>query len=159
MKNFILFLLLITAISVKAQPRQGMKAIEIALPSLKGDTLKLSSLKGKVVLLDFWASWCKPCRASNKELVKIYSKFKDKGFEILGVSLDEDRKAWSKAIATDKITWLQVNEAGGFNARVAEQWDLYAIPTSFLIDRDGTLLAMDLEGKQLEKALKTLIDK
>lgn len=157
-----LYLIIIVAVitlNATAQPKQGMKAFEITLPTLKGDTIKLSTLKGKVVLLDFWASWCKPCRASNKELVKIYSKYKDKGFEIFGVSLDEDKTAWKKAVVTDKITWLQVNDAGGFDAKIAQQWDLYAIPTSFLIDKDGTLLAMDLEGKQLEKALKSLIDK
>jgi peroxiredoxin len=159
MKYLFLITFYVIALKTNAQPKQGMKAFEIALPTLKGDTIKLSALKGKVVLLDFWASWCKPCRASNKELLKVYSKYKDKGFEIFGVSLDEDKAAWKKAIATDKITWLQVNDGGGFDAKIAQQWNLYAIPTSFLIDKDGTMLAMDLEGKQLEKALKSLIDK
>jgi peroxiredoxin len=155
---FFLFLVVLGA-KTNAQPKQGAKAFEIALPSLKGDTVKLSALKGKVVLLDFWASWCKPCRASNKELVKIYAKLKNKGFEIFAVSLDEEKAAWKKAVATDKITWIQVNDMGGFDAKIAQQWDLFAIPTSFLIDKDGTLIAMDLTGKQLEKALKSLIDK
>lgn len=159
MKNIFLFFLIMFAVSAKAQPKQGGKAFEIALPGLGNDTIKLSSLKGKVVLLDFWASWCKPCRASNKELVKLYPKYKSKGFEILGVSLDEDKNAWKKAIAADKIKWLQVNDAGGFDAKTAQQWDLFAIPTSFLIDKEGTLVAMDLTGKQLEKAIKSLIDK
>jgi peroxiredoxin len=144
---------------LQAQPKQGMKAFEIALPTLKGDTIHLSDLKGKVVLLDFWASWCKPCRASNKELRTIYPKYKDKGFEIFAVSLDESKADWKKAVAADKITWLQVNDGGGFDSRTAQKWDLYAIPTSFLIDKDGTLLATDLQGKQLEKAIKSLIDK
>jgi peroxiredoxin len=134
-------------------------AAEIALPTLTGDTVRLSSLKGKVVLLDFWASWCGPCRTSNKELVRLYPKYKSKGFEILGVSLDEDLSKWKKAIEKDKITWLQVNEPGGWDARTAVKWDISAIPTSFLIDRDGKLLAMDLSGKELEKAIKHLIDK
>lgn len=134
-------------------------ATEIALPSAKGDTLRLSSLKGKVVLLDFWASWCGPCRSSNKQLVKLYSKYKNKGFEILGVSLDDDRSKWKSAIMKDKITWLQVNEPGGWEAKTARIWDISAIPTSFLIDKEGRLIAMDLSGKELEKALKYLIDK
>jgi peroxiredoxin len=155
-----LFLLFsISSSFLYAQPRQGMQAYEVALPSLKGDTIKLSSLKGKVVLLDFWASWCKPCRASNKGLVKLYSKFKDKGFEILGVSLDEDVKDWKKAVTADKLTWPQVNDAAGWESSTVSKWGLYAIPTSYLIDQNGKLLAMDLEGKELEKALKELIGK
>ncbi len=142
-----------------AQPKQGQAAAEIALPSVNGDTLRLSSLKGKVVLLDFWASWCGPCRVSNKNLVKIYEKYKPKGFEIFGVSLDDEKDKWKAAIKKDKVTWLQVNETGGWEAKVAQAWNLVAIPTSFLIDKDGRLLAMDLEGKELEKALKYLLDK
>ena len=134
-------------------------AEEIALPSVSGDTIYLSSLKGKVVLLDFWASWCGPCRSSNKGLTKLYPKYKSKGFEILGVSLDDDHSKWKMAIAKDKITWLQVNEPGGWDAKTAMMWNISAIPTSFLIDKEGKLIAMDLTGKELEKALKYLIDK
>ena len=104
--------LLITQVLL-AQPRQGNDAFEIALPSLNGDTLKLSSLKGKVVLLDFWASWCGPCRSANKDMAKVYSKFKDKGFEIFSVSLDDSKNAWEKAVKKDKITWFQVNDMPG----------------------------------------------
>jgi peroxiredoxin len=154
----IIFCFLFSTI-VKAQPRQGQLAEEIALPSVTGDTIKLSSLKGKVVLLDFWASWCGPCRASNKDLVKLYSKYKSKGFEILGVSLDDEKTKWKNAIKQDKINWLQVNDNGGWEAKTAAAWNINSIPTSFLIDKDGRLLAMDLEGKELEKALKYLIDK
>ncbi len=94
-----------------------------------------------------------------KNLVKLYSKYKDKGFEILGVSLDDEKNKWKNAIKQDKISWLQVNEAGGWDAKTAIAWNISAIPTSFLIDKEGKLLAMDLEGKELEKALKYLIDK
>ena len=160
LKSFFLFLFLITLFStVNAQPGQGMQAKEIALPSVNGDTIRLSSLKGKIVLLDFWASWCGPCRASNKNLVKLYSKYKDKGFEIFAVSLDDDKGKWQKAIKQDKISWQQVNEGGGWEAKTAQVWNINAIPTSYLIDKQGRLIAMDLEGKELEKALKELIDK
>lgn len=131
-------------------------APEVALPSLNGDTIRLSSLKGKVVLLDFWASWCGPCRTSNKGLVKLYPKFKDKGFEILGVSLDDDKTDWEKAVKKDKVSWLQVIDPGGWRSPTVMRWGLVAIPTSYLIDKNGKLIAMDLEGKNLEKALKDI---
>ncbi|MBI3138762.1 MAG: TlpA family protein disulfide reductase [Sphingobacteriales bacterium] len=142
---------------VQAQVKQGYKAPEVALPAINGDTVKLSSLRGKVVLLDFWASWCGPCRVSNKSLVKLYPKFKEKGFEILGVSIDEDKKDWQTAVKRDKISWLQVNDNGGWESLTTTQWRISAIPTSYLIDKDGTLIAMDLEGKELEKALKEIL--
>jgi thiol-disulfide isomerase/thioredoxin len=155
-------ILLISLFSFKAsyaQPRQGQQATEIALPSTAGDTLRLSSLRGKVVLLDFWASWCGPCRTANRNLLKIYDKFKDKGFEIYSVSLDNEAEEWVTAIKKDKIRWMQVIDRGGQQAPTALRWGIYALPTSYLIDRDGSLLAMDLEGKELVKALKELIDK
>ena len=142
-----------------AQPQQGRLAREISLPSVNGDTITLSSLKGKVVLLDFWASWCGPCRTSNRNLVKLYSKYHDKGFEIIGVSLGDEPSKWKEAIRKDKVSWIQVNDPGGWEAKTAIAWEVMAIPTSYLIDRNGTLLAMDLEGRELEKALKYLLDK
>ena len=163
MKNLrivLIFLLCILFVNkMNAQPSQGQLATEITLPSVAGDSLRLSSLKGKVVLLDFWASWCGPCRSSNRELVKLYPKYKNKGFEILGVSLDDEQAKWKTAITKDKITWLQVNDPGGWEAKTAMSWNISAIPTSFLIDKEGKLVAMDLTGKEMEKALKYLIDK
>jgi peroxiredoxin len=155
--SIIFFFLFIT--SVDAQPKQGQLAADIALPSVSGDTIKLSSLKGKVVLLDFWASWCLPCRATNRNLVKLYQKYKDKGLEIFGVSVDDEKANWTNAIKKDKISWIQVNDNMGWQSKTLESWEIGAIPTSFLIDKEGKLLAMDLQGKELEKALKYLIDK
>lgn len=140
-----------------AQPRQGMPAEEIALPSVNGDTIRLSSLKGKIVLIDFWASWCGPCRTSNKGFVKLYPKYRDKGFEILGISLDDNKEAWRRAVSKDKITWPQVIDRGGWEAGTARKWNVQALPTSYLMDRDGKLIAMDLERAELEKALKHLL--
>jgi len=158
-KNYLLFVFILFSIALKAQPGPGKQAMEIALPSLSGDTLKLSSLKGKVVLLDFWASWCGPCRFSNKKLVKLYSKYKSQGFEIYSVSIDDSRGDWKKAIQKDKITWIQVNDAGGWDARTAITWNITGIPTSYLINKEGKLVGMDLEGKDLEEAVKDLLGK
>jgi thiol-disulfide isomerase/thioredoxin len=155
--NILFFLSICFSTMLMAQPKQGQLADEIALPSVNGDTLRLSSLKGKVVLLDFWASWCGPCRVANRGLSKLYSKFKDKGFEIYSVSLDEKKEDWLKAIRKDKITWLQVIDPGGWETPTARKWQVEALPTSYLIDKDGRLIAMDMEGKDLEDALKYLL--
>lgn len=158
-RYFLIALVFLAAVQVKAQIKQGNDAPDIALPAVNGDSIRLSSLKGKVVLLDFWASWCAPCRSSNKQLTKLYPRYKAKGFEIFGVSLDEDKEKWKDAIKKDKITWLQVNDNGGkWDAQTAINWNIEAIPTSYLIDKNGKLVAMDLEGKELEKALKALLE-
>jgi peroxiredoxin len=157
-KNFFLILFLFTGITVHAQSLQHFMP-EIALPAVNGDTIRLSSLKGKVVLIDFWASWCGPCRSSNKRLAKLYPKFRDKGFEILGVSLDEDRNEWKRAIEKDKVSWLQIIDDRGWQARTVYEWRIDALPTSYLINKNGDLIAMDLEGKELEKVLKDILGK
>jgi len=114
-------------------------------------------MKGKVFLLDFWASWCVPCRFSNKQLVKLYGKYKEKGFEIVSVSLDDNTKAWKTAMKKDKITWLQVNDDKGWDAPSAAKWQIEAIPTSFLIDKDGNVVAINLEKQDLENKIRELL--
>src|SRR5438552_5040416 len=101
LKNILFFCFLVIAVSARAQVQPNItdSRLDFCLPDLKGDSLRLSSMKGKVFLLDFWASWCVPCRFSNKHLVKLYEKYKGKGFEILGVSLDDNTTAWKKAVS------------------------------------------------------------
>jgi peroxiredoxin len=157
-KRLFLFILITGSfLAAKAQPKPGELAYDINLMSPKGDTISLSSMQGKVVLVDFWASWCGPCRLSNRHLTKLYSKYKDKGFEIFGVSLDENKKDWMKAIKQDRITWIQVIDNRGWEAQTAIDWNLYQIPTSYLINKDGIIVGVDLEKNDLEKALKDLL--
>jgi glutathione peroxidase-family protein len=159
LRNFLVFCFVIIAGSTKAQmqPNIADSRLDFKLPDLRGDSVRLSSMKGKVFLLDFWASWCGPCRFSNKELVKLYDRYKDKGFEILGVSLDDNRNAWKKAVNKDKITWLQINDNGGWDAISAMKWNINAIPASFLIDRDGNVVAFDPEKQELENKIRQLL--
>jgi len=165
MKNlqiFILsFVLVLSVVTVKAQgpiPNITDHRLDFTVVSMKGDSIKLSSLKGKVFLLDFWASWCGPCRYANKYLVKFYNKYKDKGFEILSVSLDDERNAWKKAAAKDKITWMQGIDPGGWDAMAAIKWQVDAIPASFLINKNGDVVAINLEKDALEKKIKELLE-
>ena len=131
--------------------------LEIRLPSVKGDTITLSSLKGKVVLLDFWASWCGPCRMANKKFVKLYDKYKGQGFEIYSVSVDDNRKDWEKAIQKDGITWLQVIDPKNWGAQSAVNWGISVLPTTFLINKKGDVVAIDPNQKQLEGSVKKLL--
>jgi peroxiredoxin len=140
-----------------AQPKAGSMAPDIALQDVNGNTVSLSSLRGKVVLIDFWASWCGPCRKANKHLAAIYPKLKAKGFEIYSISIDDDKKDWKKAIASDKITWVQVNENKGWNGSVAEAWKIEQIPATWLLDKEGKIVAVDAEGKELERKINALL--
>jgi len=151
--------LTIFALGAEAQlPNISDHRVAIKLPTAEGDSLTLASLKGKVVLLDFWASWCGPCRVANRNLVKLYGKYKPKGFEIFSVSLDEDKKDWQKAIAKDKITWLQVIDPRGWNAQTAINWNIFQLPTTYLINKQGDVVSIDLEGKKLEEHVKKLLE-
>ena len=131
--------------------------LDFTTTTLKGDPVQLSSMKGRVFLLDFWASWCGPCRHANKNLVKLYSKYKDKGFEIYGVSLDDFKNDWKKAVAKDKIKWMQSIDAKGFDANAAIKWNINAIPASFLVDKEGNVIIVDPDIKELEIKIKELL--
>ena len=150
MKNLIILsLVLLFSFGVKAQITIGTTVPEIALPNVKDSTVTLSSFKGKVVLLDFWASWCGPCRQANPNVVRLYKKYKEQGFEVFGVSLDSKKDAWIKAIRQDKIKYTQVNDNDGWNSKVATTFGVDRIPTSFLLDKNGKVVAIDIEGKEI----------
>lgn len=138
----------------------GNKAPEIMQATPTGNVLTLGNYKGKMLLIDFWASWCAPCRAENPTVVTAYKKFKDKnfksgnGFEILSVSLDQNAAAWAKAIQKDSLIWKgHVSDLQGWNNAAAIKYGVRSIPTNFLINGDGIIVAKGLRGSDLEKAL------
>jgi peroxiredoxin len=138
----------------------GMTAPEIELKDPNGKLLKLSSLRGKVVLIDFWASWCRPCRAENPNVVRLYKQFKDKGFTVFSVSLDEDAVAWKKAIAQDGLIWpTHVSDLLGWSTPVIQLYKFDGIPYTVLIDREGKVIATGLRGTELEQKLKEALAK
>lgn len=135
----------------------GSQAPTISALSPDGKIIKLSDFKGQYVLVDFWASWCAPCRQENPNLVASYQRFKDKNFTVLGFSLDDNEEAWKKAIVVDKLEWAQVSELRQWDSPTAQSYNVSAIPASFLIDPSGKIIAKNLRGEQLNQFLeKTL---
>lgn len=131
----------------------GQTAPEFELNNPDGKLIRLSDFKGKYVLVDFWASWCAPCREENPNIVKQYNRFKDKGFTVLGVSLDDNQTAWTQAIRVDGLTWPHVSELKRWDSVVASQYKVEGIPASFLLDPAGKIIAKNLRGADLEAFL------
>ncbi|OFX46395.1 MAG: hypothetical protein A2046_13800 [Bacteroidetes bacterium GWA2_30_7] len=143
--------------SSKQSINAGSEAPEISLPNPDGKILNLSDFRGKVVLLDFWASWCKPCRIENPNLVANYKKYHSKGFEIFQVSLDKTKQDWINAIANDKLNWIHVSDLQYWNSPAAKLYNVSSIPSNFLIDKDGKIIATNLRGEELGKKLKEIL--
>ncbi len=133
------------------------QAPEINLPDVNGKPFQLSSLKGKFVLVDFWASWCGPCRRENPNVVAAYNKFKDKNFTILGVSLDENKEKWQKAIADDKLTWTHVSDLKQWQSAMVPLYQFDGIPFNVLVDPQGKIIATGLRGEELDKKLAEVL--
>ncbi len=137
----------------------GAIAPEIELAGPDGKAISLSSLRGKYVLLDFWAAWCGPCRRENPNLVKVYANYKNKGFEIFQVSLDRTHEEWVRAIKTDKLNWIHVSDLKYWNSIAAKKYGVQSIPASFLLDPEGRIIARNLRGPDLENKLNELLNK
>jgi len=136
----------------------GKVAPDFEMPDTAGKLVKLSSLRGKYVLLDFWASWCGPCRAENPNLVKVYKKYKDQNFTVVGVALDKlkDKDAWLAAIKNDELPWLQLSELKFWASPVAKSFGVQAIPQNFLIDPNGVIIGKTLMGNELDAKLEEI---
>jgi len=136
----------------------GQLAPDFELPTPEGNMVKLSDLRGKYVMIDFWAAWCKPCREENPNVVRLYETYKDKGFDIIGVSLDRTKEAWVGAIEQDGLTWVQVSDLAYFNSAAATLYQIEAIPATYLLDPEGKIIGKDLRGPSLENKLAEIFN-
>jgi peroxiredoxin len=138
----------------------GEEVPDIISADVNGKTVSLSSLKGKVVLIDFWASWCGPCRGENPNVVAAYNSYKDKGFTVFSVSLDTNKDQWQAAIAKDGLAWPNhVSDLKGWQSDAAKLYGVKGIPATFLIDQEGKLIATNLRGEELKAKLTELLNK
>ncbi|MBL3657332.1 TlpA disulfide reductase family protein [Fulvivirga sediminis] len=137
----------------------GKVAPDIALPNPDGEVVKLSSLRGKYVLVDFWAKWCGPCRRENPNVVRLYDKYNKEGFEVYGVSLDRRREDWLQAIEQDNLHWTQVSDLKYWNSEAAKLYNVKAIPFALLLDPDGVIIGKNLRGRELENKLEEIFNK
>jgi len=152
----------IKRMEAEKQSAENKLAVESEAPDFKlktpdGKLVSLSSLKGKFVLIDFWASWCAPCRQENPNMVKLYKEYKDKDFTILGVSLDKDKDSWINAIKTDKLIWTQISDLKYWDSPVVKLYNVQSIPYSILIDEEGKIIAKGLRGEELAKKIKEVV--
>jgi len=136
----------------------GAKAPKFSGPNPDGKIIALSDVMGKVTLIDFWAGWCRPCRAENPNIVAVYEKYHEKGLNVVGVSLDRTADAWKKAIADDGLVWNHISNIAYFDDEIAKMYNVQAIPAAFLLDENGVIVAKNLRGPQLEEKVAELLD-
>ncbi|RYY25946.1 MAG: TlpA family protein disulfide reductase [Chitinophagaceae bacterium] len=135
----------------------GKKVPELTMPDMNGKSVSISSFRGKYVLIDFWASWCGPCRDENPNVVNAYNQFKDKNFTVLGVSLDKDKPNWLKAIKDDKLTWTHMSDLAYWNSKSVEVFGFEGIPFNVLVDPEGTVIGEGLRGSDLTDKLREIL--
>ncbi len=165
---FALLLMGSTSFSLSAQPtglEKGNKSPDIKLPTIKGDTIPLSALEGKIVLIDFWGTWCAPCVQEQAELARLYKRYKlasftnGKGFEIYGVALEAKKPNWENFVAKNKINWIQVSDLKFWRSPVAKAYNIQELPFNVLIDGKGVVLAKNLHGADLETEIGKYLHK
>ena len=144
-------------IAVWKKAQIGSEMLDITLNNLEGEPIKLFEQLGEITLVDFWASWCRPCRGENPNIVKAYEKYKSKGFTVVGVSLDEDAELWKRAIKQDNLTWTHMSDLKLWNSAVVSQYNISSVPASFLVDKNGKILAKNLRGAALDLKLMQLL--
>ena len=146
-----------TPVEVSGNLNIGSMAPDFTLPTPEGKNIKLSSFKGKVILLDFWAAWCKPCREENPNFVKMYEKYKNKNFDIVSVSLDYEASAWKKAIISDGLIWTNLSDLNYWYSKELAPYEIRWLPVNYLLDTEGKIIATDLRGEQLEYKLEEIL--